>query len=208
MTLKIYGVARSRASRTIWMAEELGIPYELVRTPIGEGGTAKPAFRKLNPNAMAPVIDDDGVIVWESLAINLYLAKRHGGPLAPKNPAEDGHITMWTLWGATELEPGAVEVMNHTLYLEPAKREPAKRDAAAAALAKPLGVLNDVLGAGGGHVVGRRLTVADINLGTIVFYLRGHEPLFAEFPKVKAWYAGLTSRPAFKKLMALRDAEA
>lgn len=208
MTLKIYGVARSRATRTLWMAEELGIPYELVRTPFDETGTRNPAFRKINPNAAVPVIDDGGLKIWESLAINLYLAKRFGGPLAPKDLTEDGLVTMWTMWGATELEPGAGKVMDHTFYLPEAERDPAKRDEAAAALAKPLAVLEEALAAGGGWVVGKRMTVADLNLACIIFYTRFHPATIAPFPKVKAWYDGLMARPAFKKVLELREKEA
>ena len=99
--LTIYGVYRSRASRNIWLAHELGIPFKLVpvmqryrlRTPRRRRAllhTRSPAFLKVNPNGHVPSIDDDGLVLHESLAINLYLAKKHGGPLAPANVAEDG----------------------------------------------------------------------------------------------------------------------
>src|SRR3984893_17585104 len=77
MALKIYGIPRSRAFRTVWMAKELGLDYENV--PIGTGGeeSRTPQFLAINPNGHIPAIDDDGFIVWESMAINLYLAKKH-----------------------------------------------------------------------------------------------------------------------------------
>ena len=87
--LTIYGVYRSRASRNIWLAEELGIPFKQVpviqhyRTvPAGMLHTQSPEFLKVNPNGHIPSIDDDGLVLHESLAINLYLARKHGGPLA------------------------------------------------------------------------------------------------------------------------------
>ena len=102
--LTIYGVYRSRASRNIWLANELGIPFKLVpvmqlyrlspeaaKTTLH---TKSPEFLKVNPSGHIPAIDDDGLVLNESLAINLYLAKKHGGPLAPANPAEDGLMTM------------------------------------------------------------------------------------------------------------------
>src|SRR5258706_1591916 len=118
--LTIYGVHRSRASRNIWLALELGIPFELVpviqryrlKEPISPSviHTKSPSFLELNPNGHIPVIDDEGVVIHESLAINLYLAKKHGGPLAPADVVEDGQIAMWTLWAVTEVEPHSLAI--------------------------------------------------------------------------------------------------
>ena len=84
MTLKIYGVARSRAFRTLWMAKELGLDYEHVKVDFATGETRTPAHLALNPNGQVPVIDDNGFVLWESMAINLNLAKKYGvGTLYP-----------------------------------------------------------------------------------------------------------------------------
>lgn len=113
--LTIYGVYRSRASRNIWLAEELGIPFKVVPViqhyrepkPADMLHTRSPEFLAVNPNGHIPSIDDDGLVLHESLAINLYLARKHGGPLAPKTVGEDGQMTMWALWAATEIEERA-----------------------------------------------------------------------------------------------------
>ena len=105
--LTIYGVYRSRASRNYWLANELGIPFKSepviqayrLADPNAAGApphTRTAAFLKINPNGHIPSMTDDGVALHESLAINLYLAKKHGGPLAPANLAEDGLMTMWS----------------------------------------------------------------------------------------------------------------
>src|ERR1041384_5313943 len=101
--LTIYGVYRSRASRNIWLANEVGIPLKHV--PIMQAyrladpnakdaplHTRSPEFLKVNPNGHIPTIEDDGLVLHESLAINLYLARKHGGPLAAKNVGEDGEM--------------------------------------------------------------------------------------------------------------------
>ena len=85
--LKVYGVATNRTMRTTWMANELGLEYELIETSGRDGSSKSPEFLAINPNGSVPAIQDDGHTMWESLAINLYLAKKHGGELAPK----DGH---------------------------------------------------------------------------------------------------------------------
>ena len=84
--LRLYGSARSRAVRTLWMLGELGLNYDhkdyLPRAP----ETRTPEFRALNPNGRVPVIDDDGFVLSESMAINFYLAKKHKSPLYPSDP--------------------------------------------------------------------------------------------------------------------------
>jgi glutathione S-transferase len=89
------------------MAKELGVPFEHVpviqyyRLPDPAAAdaplnTSSAEFRAVNPNGLVPSIDDDGFVLNESLAITLYLARKHGGPLAPKDVREDGLMTMWT----------------------------------------------------------------------------------------------------------------
>ena len=74
--LKIYGTSQSRAGRALWLAEELGLKFEHIPVGLADCGTRKPEHLKLNPNGHIPVIDDDGTILWDSKAINLYLADR------------------------------------------------------------------------------------------------------------------------------------
>src|SRR5438067_12198896 len=81
--LKIYGIAASRAFRTLWMALELGLDYEQVQVGFGEDGVKSAAFLAINPNGRVPAIKDGDFVLWESMAINLYLAKKHGHGLYP-----------------------------------------------------------------------------------------------------------------------------
>ena len=167
--LTIYGVYRSRASRNIWLANELGIPFrhraghaalpaepDRRRAPLH---TRSPEFLKVNPNGHVPTIEDDGLVLHESLAINLYLAKKHGGPLAPANPAEDGQMTMWALWAATEVEPHALSVCQPGPDPPPAPSRPCALPSRCSTRRWP-----------DGNLVGGRFTVADINIAEIVRY--------------------------------------
>jgi glutathione S-transferase len=198
--LTIYGVYRSRASRNIWLAKELGIPFRHVpviqaaRSSSGAMNTKSPEFLAVNPNGHIPAIDDDGVRLHESLAINLYLAKKHGGPLAPANVAEDGLMTMWSLWAATEVEP-------HSLSI--AQNGPSA--AAMDALRGPFAVLEGALA--DGFLVGGRFTVADINVAEIVRYADGAVELFKAAPKVKAWFEACRARPAYRTMWDAREKE-
>ena len=82
--LKIYGVPLSRAYRALWMANELGLDYENVPIHFADGSAKTPEYLAVNPNGRIPAIDDNGFKLWESMAINLYLAKKHGSGLLPK----------------------------------------------------------------------------------------------------------------------------
>jgi glutathione S-transferase len=215
--LTIYGVYRSRASRNIWLAHELGIAFRHVpviqqyrlAAPDAAGAplnTRSPEFLKINPNGHIPTIDDDGLVLHESLAINLYLAKKHGGPLSPADAAEDGLMSMWTLWAATEVEPHSIQVLYHLAAKPPEERDPKIAKTAIDALRAPFAVLDQALAATG-HVVGGRFTVADINLAEVIRYAMPATALFDEAPRLKTWIAACHARPAFKTMMTTREAE-
>ena len=216
--LKIYGVYRSRATRNIWLAEELGLPFKVVPViqayrlpnPAAPGAplhTRSPDFLEVNPNGHVPTIDDDGLILHESLAINLYLARKHGGPLAPRTIGEDGEMTMWALWAATELEPQALTILYHRIGGAPGGvKDPKIADAAVTALRPPFVVLDAAL-AKTGYLVGGRFTVADLNMAEVARYALAAPELFDAAPNVKKWLAACQARPAFKKMWAARDAE-
>lgn len=219
MTLTIYGCYRSRATRNIWLANELGLAFRHVpviqayrladpKAPEAPLNTRSPDFLKVNPNGHIPSIDDDGFVLHESLAINLYLARKHGGPLAPKDAQEEGLAAMWALWAATECETNALNTVTHRISKPPAERDPAIADAAAAALRAPLAVLNEAL-AKDGYLIGGRFTVADINVAEVIRYAQTGAPeLLEAVPHVKAWLEACQSRPAFKAMWQARDAEA
>ena len=216
--LTIYGVYRSRASRNIWLANELGLPFKHVpviqhyrlldaTAPGAPLHTRSPDFLQVNPNGHIPSIDNGGLVLHESLAINLYLAKKHGGALAPATVAEDGEMGMWALWAATEVEPHALMVIYHRLGGAPGGvKDPAIADAAVATLKAPFAVLDRAL-AKSGFLVGGRFTVADINATEIVRYAQPAPELFEAAPRVKAWLAACQARSAFKKMWEARDKE-
>jgi len=217
MTLTIYGVYRSRATRNIWLALELGIPF--VHVPVIQANrlpdpdapgaplnTRSPEFLKVNPNGHIPSIDDDGFRLHESLAINLYLARKQGGPRAPATIQEEGLAAMWALWAATECEPHSINVLYHRAARPPEERDAAVADLAVEALRKPFAVLDKAL-AKDGFIMGGRFTVADINASEVVRYALPAPELFADAPNVKAWLAACHARPAWKEMMKQREGE-
>ena len=215
--LKIYGVYRSRATRNIWLAGELGVPFEHVpviqanRVANPDAADAplhskSPAFLKVNPGGQIPSIDDDGFVMHQSLAINLYLARKHGGALAPANAAEDGLMTMWSLWAAADVEPHSINVLYNTIGKPPAERDAKVLAAAIEALRAHFATLEKHL-TSTSYIVGNRFTVADINVAEVLRYAMPAKELFEAAPHVAKWIAACQARPAYKAMMAKRDAE-
>lgn len=202
--LTIYGTPASRTVRTLWMAKELGLDYEHVPVDFRKGDTKKPEYQRLNPNERIPTIQDGDLVLWESMAINLYLARKHGGPLAPKDAEEDALATQWSMWGLTEAEPDLVSVLRNRFMLPEAQRDEAAAKRSEAALKKPMTVLENVL-AKRDWLVGGRCTVADINLAGIVSTASRIKLDMTPYPKTSAWLKRCLERPAAKEAMKMRE---
>jgi glutathione S-transferase len=197
MALKIYGVARSRAFRTLWMAGELGLPYQHVKVDFADGGTRRPEYLAINPNGHIPSIDDDGFTLWESMAINLYLAKRYGSAASgiyPQRLEDEARAWQWSFWGLTEVERPALTVLLNRVGPEE-RRDPAAADEAERSLAAPLGVL-DAAVAATPYLLGGRFTVADLNVASILVWARQARVDLAASPKAEAWLRACHDRPA------------
>jgi glutathione S-transferase len=196
MALKIYGVARSRAFRTLWMAKELGLEYEHIKVDFATGDTRTPAHLALNPNGHVPVIEDDGVVLWESMAINLYLAKKHSlGKLYPSGLQDEARAWQWSFWGMAEVERPVLTALFNRAILPEDKRDAAAAEAAEKSLAQPFGVLDGALGRSA-NLLGPEFTVADLNVASILSWARPAQINMAPFPKTAEWLKNCAERPA------------
>jgi glutathione S-transferase len=195
MALTIYGSAASRTSWVLWLAEELGLKYEHVPVNHRAGEARKPEHLALNPNGHVPVIRDDDLVLWESLAINLYLAKKHGGPIAPKTPADEARALMWSMWAPSELESRWAVLLQHAVMLPEDKRNPVLAAEAKSALKAPLDVLESAL-AKSDYLLGDTFTVADLNVAAHISMLPRMKYDLAPWPKISAWAAKCSDRPA------------
>jgi glutathione S-transferase len=216
--LTIYGVYRSRASRNYWMAEELGIEFKSVpvlqatrmENPLASDAplnTLSPEFLAVNPMGMIPSIRDGDLVLNESLAINLYLARKYGGPLSGQTVEEEGLLTTWTMWAATEVEPYSVAVVR--IYdREQENSEPGKAGIAVAcrSLKKPLDVLEKRLTTQD-YIAADRFTVVDLNVAEVLRYVQTEDTLFDSRPHLKAWIERCQSRAGYKAMQATRSKE-
>jgi glutathione S-transferase len=202
MSLRIYGIARTRAFRALWIAEELGLAYEHLPIEIGDAGAGAPEFRKINPNGRLPFIDDDGFVLFESLAITLYLAKKHSnGTLYPGTLEGEAKALQWSFWAIAEVDRGVNIWSLHAVRLPPDERDAAKRDEALKVIAAPFRVL-DAAVATQPYLLGGAFTVADLNVAAVIS--RAVDMDMSAVPNLKAWLTRCLVRPAARKALALK----
>jgi glutathione S-transferase len=203
-TLKIYGIPRSRAFRALWLAKELGLNYDNVAVDFGSGETRQPAYLAINPNGHVPTIDDNGFVLWESMAINLYLAKKHGlGTLYPTSLEDEARAWQWSFWAITELERHVLTAMFNRAILPEDKRDPAAADAAEKELQHPLSVLDGAV-TKTPYLLGDDFTVADLNVASVLSWARPARIDFNPFPKAADWLSRCALRPAAKEARDLQ----
>jgi glutathione S-transferase len=202
MTLKIYGYAKSRAIRNIWMANELGLRYEHVPLDLAEA--KEPSFLAINPAGQVPAIDDDGVVLTESAAINLYLAKKAGSPLYPTAPNDEAKVWQWCFWAMTQLEPPLIAILRNRVMLPPEKRSEAAAAEGERQVQAPLALLDQAL-ARTGYLVGNGFTVADLTAASVLLIARGLKLDLAAYKNVGRWLEASLSRPAAREALKLRQ---
>ena len=208
MSLTIYGIAASRTVRPLWAATELGLEFEHVPLRYQEGATRSAEFRSLNPNGHIPVLVDrrpEGeVVVWESMACTLYLARHHGKrdgvDISPATAQEDAQALRWSFWTTTELEKDALTVLMHRRAMPQAERKSDLADAAERRLYVPLRVLEiELLAArarGHGWLAGMRFTVADLCVASVLAWAMPARAVLAAHPLSAEWLERCLARPA------------
>lgn len=200
--LRIYGSAKSRTLRVLWMAGELGLTYDhkdwLPRSP----ETRTPEFLALNPNGRVPVIDDDGFVLTESMAINLYLAKKHKSPLYPADPKQEALAWQWSIWEIDRLDRQIVNYCRHTKDLPEAERKPDVAEAAWKEVVPALDVLETALKKSE-WLTSPAFSIADLNVAAALY-----RALFIDlgrWPRLNAWLHRCWERPAAKRARAMRE---
>ena len=197
---KLYGTSRSRALRAIWGIEETGIDYE--HLPVSYGADSKAAeYLAINPNGRIPALVDGEVTLFESMAINLYLAKRYGGVLYPANPADEARAWQWSVWAISEIEPLQMQIVIQKLFTPEEKRNPKVVPGATKGLQRPLRVLDAAL-AGREWLLGNAFSVADLNVAAVMHLMKDIDFGYSEHANVQRWADACYARPALQRALA------
>lgn len=196
----LYGISGSRALRAIWGMEETGIEYNHVSTNFAEDSKEQD-FLSINPNGRIPALVDGDVALFESMAINLYLAKKYGKGLYPSGIEDEGRAWQWSVWGISEIEPLQMQVVVQKLFTPEPKRDPKITERALRGLERPLKVLDDQL-AERPYLLGDEFSVADLNVAAVML-LFGMVGIDASaHANVSRWLDVCYARPALARAQA------
>ena len=199
---KLHGTSRSRSARSLWALEELGVTYE--HLPLTTADTKSADHLKRNPNGHIPVLEDDGAVVWESMAINLYLAEKYGkNSLWPSEPAARAGIYKWSFFAMTEVEPHLVTLLVNRVMAPPDQRNEKAALAAVEALKAPLNALAESL-KGREYLLGKNFTIADLNVAAVMSWIPMMKLDISSTPNVQAWLQRCLGREANKKVRGLK----
>lgn len=216
--LKIYGVYRSRATRPLWLLAEAGTEFEHIPViqsyrladPLASDAplnTLSPAFLEISPQSAVPVMVDGDLVLTESLAITLHLARHYGGDLGPRDANETALAEQWALFSGISIDAPGIDILyTYAGGLSETAEGAAKITAAVESLSRPLARLEAHFSSND-YLMGGRFTVADINLAECLRYSQAHNPLIAAYPKTYEWLTRSQARPAFQSMMAKRNAE-
>jgi glutathione S-transferase len=200
--LKLYGNPLSRTARCLWMLEEMGEPYELVQTSVRTDDLKNPAYLQLNPNARIPTLVDGEVVLWESMAINLYLAQRPG-PMRLGSPAALGLAAQWSFWAMLETETLLLNLLTHSVLLVEHVRDPSHIERNTLLLQKPLAVLDAAL-SGRNYLADENFTVADLNVASLLAWGRASGLALSSYLNVDRWLEKCLARPPFRRVSAMQ----
>jgi len=204
--ITLCGAAPSRTYRCLWLLEELGVEYERELIYSDDEGAKRAAYLELNPNGRVPCLVDGDLVLFESLAINLYLTRRYGGPLAPASIEDQARVVQWSFWATNEIDPLVAILGAERAYKSEAERDEQALAATEAALLRPFQVLEGQL-AGRDYLIGDCFTVADLNVASVIYpgVANGYD--LAPFSNVSAWYQRCTGRDASERVVAMARAE-
>ncbi|MGF1492351.1 MAG: glutathione S-transferase family protein [Microcoleaceae cyanobacterium] len=180
--LKLYGGAFSRAEIIKWYLAELDMPYEFVQLDMQAGAHRAADFLAVNPMGKVPAIEDGDFKLWESGAILLYLAEKHGE--MPTTPEARAEIAQWVLFANSTLATG--------IFVE------ANRERETPILLNPL----DSIFQRQAYLTGESFNVADVAVGATLSFMQAMLKFdFSSYPGIQAYLGRLSERPAFKKVI-------
>ena len=197
MSLEIFGFSQSRAFRALWMAEEIKAATGLAFSHDGsipQPGPQLDAMLALNPMGQVPVIRDDGFVLRESMAINLYLARKYH-VLSLQTLEDEALAWQWSFWVMTSVESPSLDALKYALGILGAEQDATKVVSAKAELDRPLSVIEKHLSSQS-HLVGGAFSVADLNVASVLLWLRMGRIDISQYTATNNWLDQCMSRAA------------
>lgn len=199
--LKIWGRKNSsNVRKALWAAEELGLAYQAIDAGGAFGVVDTPEYRAMNPNGRVPVIEDDGLVLWESNAIVRYLLARHAPDSAwyPADPRARATADKWMDWTGSSFAGPFRTVFWGVLRTPAEKQDWAAINAAIKECDELLNMADHAL-ISQPYLSGNDIGMGDIPLGSFIYAWFEMPIERAPQPHLQAWYERLKQRPAYQK---------
>jgi glutathione S-transferase len=200
--IQIYGPAGSSAGRCFWALEEVGVPYEAVPVNMRAKDHKKPEFLRMNPNGKVPVLKDGDFVLWESMAINFYLAEKYKPALLGADLQEKAEILKWSFWALVDYQTPIIEAFIQKVFVPEAHRDHAIIAKSLEKIA-PLNQLLEQQLTGRNYLVGSSFSLADINVASVAKLCPLIGADLSQFPAIQSWVNRLMERPAALKVAEL-----
>lgn len=198
MAITLYGAPMTSATRVHWALEELGIKYEKSLVDLSKGEHKTPAFLKINPNGQVPALVDDGLALFESVAIIMHLGDKYGvekGLWFAHGTAEHSLATQWSVWVGTTFTGALSRVIQNTSERVPEEARNSKSaELGHASLNNALKVLDGQL-EGKHYLLGDKFSLVDVIVGSAVGYAAFFKVDLSVYKNVAAWLKGINDRP-------------
>ena len=202
--LKFYYSGAPNPTKVALFLEEAGIAYEPVAVDTRKGDQFKPEYLAINPNAKVPAIDDDGVKVFDSNAILLYLAEKTGKFLPAKTDKARGELLSWMFFVSSGVGPYSGQSVHFRAYAP--EKLPYAINRYAYEAQRHFGILDARL-AKRKYMLGDSYTIVDMNVwgwARLMPNILG-EGGWAKFPNLKRLVDEISARPAAQKALTLKD---
>ena len=200
----VHHLGISQSDRIVWLCEELGLDYELVRHERDPVTRLAPAtYRALHPSGTAPVITDGDLTLGESAAIIEYLARKYGGGRLFVSPDEPNFADFlyWFHFANGSMMPSAMIPMVVRMVTGGID----KPTFASERLERNYAMLEDRLGVVP-WLAGDDFTAADIMIAFPLTTMQLFSPRdLSSYPNIRAYLARIAARPAFTRAMHLAD---
>lgn len=198
--LRILGRANaSKVRMVLWLADEIGLPFELEEWGRGYRSTSEPEFQRLSPFARVPIVIDDDRVIREAGTILRYLARKTSREdLLPTDLAAAANVEAWMDWGGSDLFLGARPVYFALVAKSPSFRDPAVIETGIADWSQEMRTLDRHLATNGPYLTGERLTLADFVVGVLVHRWFAIDFAKPHFPAAMAYYERLSERAHYR----------
>jgi glutathione S-transferase len=184
--------------KVMWAIAELGLEHEHTEVGGSLGGLETPDFMSLNPNGRIPVLEDNGLIVWESHTIIRYLAATYGADfLWPADPKTRSLADRWMDWMLATLQPTFMNLFWGFFRAPERNRDMEAVETARTQCGKHFAILDAHLQTRP-FVAGECLSMGDIPAATSLFRYFEMGLSAPELPNVRAWYERLSARAAYR----------